>query len=79
MVLILRELSRLNKIHDRERMNIHILSLALPDEFGRQKSRIQWGDNNTKLIHMTVMSRRKKNVISKLMNDDGNWVEDQEI
>ncbi|OMO81305.1 reverse transcriptase [Corchorus capsularis] len=42
-----------------------------------QKSRVQWykeGEKNTKLFHLSTVCRRRRNKISMLKNDDGEWV-----
>lgn len=44
-----------------------------------QKSRVDWlhlGDRNTKIFHMLTLVRRRRNIISMLKDDEGNWVED---
>ncbi|XP_058733248.1 uncharacterized protein LOC131604851 [Vicia villosa] len=46
-----------------------------------QRARTNWladGDRNTKYYHMKVISRRKRNRILMLKNEEGYWVEDHE-
>ncbi|XP_016195052.1 uncharacterized protein LOC107636029 [Arachis ipaensis] len=46
-----------------------------------QKSRDIWvveGDRNTKYYHTKTIIRRRRNRILKLMNSQGDWIEDQE-
>ncbi|XP_058778740.1 uncharacterized protein LOC131652797 [Vicia villosa] len=46
-----------------------------------QRSRTKWlvdGDRNTKFYHMQTVSRRKRNRILMLKNDDGDWISEQE-
>ncbi|XP_058773464.1 uncharacterized protein LOC131647604 [Vicia villosa] len=45
-----------------------------------QRSRTRWladGDRNTKYYHMKKVNWRRKNKISMLKDDQGNWVEDE--
>ena len=42
----------------------------------QQRSRVQWlglGDWNTKYFHSKASERRKKNTITGLMDENGNW------
>ncbi|CAL1367787.1 unnamed protein product [Linum trigynum] len=44
-----------------------------------QKSRANWivhGDKNTRFFHQSTLSRRKRNAISCLKDDSGNWISD---
>lgn len=36
---------------------------------------LKWGDKNTKYFHASVMQRRKMNIIHKIKNKDGGWIE----
>ncbi|CAL1404640.1 unnamed protein product [Linum trigynum] len=47
-----------------------------------QKSRDNWinnGDSNTPFFHTSTLARRRRNKILRLQNDDGVWVEDQDM
>ena len=44
----------------------------------QQRSKVQWmglGDRNTKYFHTKASERKKKNIISKIMDERGNWRE----
>ena len=46
-----------------------------------QRSRVQWygqGDRNTKFFHSKATQRRKKNTITGLWDESGNWCETSE-
>lgn len=49
------------------------------DEFyWKERSQVQWwqkSDRNSKFFHLTTLQRRQHNVISRLQNDFGWWVE----
>ncbi|XP_019190157.1 PREDICTED: uncharacterized protein LOC109184594 [Ipomoea nil] len=48
------------------------------DAFWRQRAKQHWlkgADANTKFFHRYASHRRKKNIVDKLMNDNGDWVE----
>ncbi|XP_019188355.1 PREDICTED: uncharacterized protein LOC109182660 [Ipomoea nil] len=48
------------------------------DAYWKQRAKQHWlkgADANTKLYHMYASHRKKKNTISKIMNDNGDWVE----
>ncbi|KAJ6672520.1 hypothetical protein OIU85_013819 [Salix viminalis] len=58
-----------------ERRLAHQYNQLLNDEesYFRQKSRIQWlsqGDRNTKFFHRSVLHRRSRNTIHRLINDE---------
>lgn len=47
-----------------------------------QKSRVKWykaGEKNTKFFYLSTICRRRRNKISMLKNDDGDWVLDQTV
>ena len=47
----------------------------------QQRSRVQWlglGDRNTKYFHSKASERRKKNTITGLMDENGNWCDSTE-
>nr|GMD98561.1 ribonuclease H [Ipomoea batatas] len=51
--------------------------LAQQSAFWKQRAKELWykeGDLNTKFFHNSVKSRRRRNLIKKLRDDDGNWV-----
>ena len=46
-----------------------------------QRSRVQWygqGDRNTKFFHLKATQRKKKNTITRLWDESGNWCETSE-
>ncbi|XP_059294448.1 uncharacterized protein LOC132047418 [Lycium ferocissimum] len=52
--------------------------LHFEEEFWRQKAGIQWhseGDRNTRYIHSLVRGRRKRLLLTRIQNADGEWVE----
>ncbi|XP_058733392.1 uncharacterized protein LOC131605001 [Vicia villosa] len=57
------------------------LSLILHQEelMWFQRSRAKWltdGDRNTKYFHIKAVKRRRKNKISRIKDENGNWIED---
>ncbi|RYR39566.1 hypothetical protein Ahy_A09g045127 isoform B [Arachis hypogaea] len=70
-----------NKFLDRLEANLHqeMEEILKKEEiFWFQKSRAQWiveGDRNTKFYHTKTIIRRAKNKISKLRNQQGEWIE----
>ncbi|GAV83447.1 hypothetical protein CFOL_v3_26894 [Cephalotus follicularis] len=59
------------------------LSLTAKKEeaFFEQKSRIQWlkeGDSNTAFFHRTVKVRQSKNHITRMLDDQGSWLESEQ-
>lgn len=47
--------------------------------FWWQKARMEWlkcGDKNSKFSHTITLSRRRRNRIEALLNDDGFWIQD---
>ena len=54
--------------------------LSQEEEFWSVKSRYNWliqGDRNTRFFHISTLIRRKRNKISCLKDDQGNWVRDE--
>ncbi|KAJ8749245.1 hypothetical protein K2173_018724 [Erythroxylum novogranatense] len=54
-------------------------ALAAEEDFWRQKARAKWlqeGDRNTQFFHSSVLAKRSRLHISKLKNDQGDWMED---
>ncbi|CAL1378948.1 unnamed protein product [Linum trigynum] len=48
--------------------------------YWQQKSRVHWlkkGDKNTSYFHTVTRTRRKKNFVERLQNDDGEWIADE--
>ncbi|XP_019178278.1 PREDICTED: uncharacterized protein LOC109173495 [Ipomoea nil] len=55
---------------------------AQEDVFWRQRAKQDWlrgADANTKYYHRYASARKKKNFISKLLNENGVWVEGQDM
>jgi hypothetical protein len=55
--------------------------LAQEEDFWRQRAKIYWlteGDLNTKYFHSVATARRRRNVISALVDGAGTVVEDTE-
>ncbi|XP_015161833.1 uncharacterized protein [Solanum tuberosum] len=55
--------------------------LHYEEEFWRQKASIQWfteGDKNTRFFHYLVKGRRKRLALTRLLKEDGEWVENEE-
>lgn len=51
--------------------------LEQEETFWAQKSRVQWlqqGEKNTRFFHLSTICRRRRNRISILRDDDGEWV-----
>lgn len=47
----------------------------------RQRSRIIWlndGDKNTTFFHTTTTIRRQKNIIKRIIRENGSWVEEDD-
>lgn len=45
-----------------------------------QRSRVRWlqfGDKNSRFFHLSTIQRRKRNVVTKIKNSDGIWLEDR--
>jgi hypothetical protein len=61
----------------------HELNVILSQEEALwfQKSRAQWikdGDRNTRYYHLKTLTRRRRNKILMLRNEEGQWVEDEQ-
>uniref|UniRef100_A0A2N9G6C8 Uncharacterized protein n=1 Tax=Fagus sylvatica TaxID=28930 RepID=A0A2N9G6C8_FAGSY len=74
-------------IQDRQHENINGLRrelnllLGKEEHMWRQRSRISWltmGDRNTKYFHGRASQRRRRNLISRLSDDRGGWLESNE-
>lgn len=56
--------------------------LKLEETMWHQRSRALWlkdGDKNSSFFHKKAAQRKKRNCISRIMNDDGVWVTNAEI
>ena len=56
-------------------------ALKAEEMFWKQKSRVFWlreGDRNTKKFHALTKHRRARNMITQLLDENGNIVEDEE-
>lgn len=54
--------------------------LEKEERFLALKSRLQWlqqGERNSKFFHLSLVFRRRRNKISMLRDEQGNWVTDQ--
>ena len=59
----------------------YIKYLKLEYAILQQKTQLQWlkeGDANSKYFHAVIRGRRKKMVISKVMNEKGDWIQGEE-
>jgi hypothetical protein len=66
----------------KELTNLVELLLEQEEVYWSQWSRANWlqlGDRNTIFFHNFASARRKKNMIKKLKDNDGNWVEGMEL
>ncbi|KAJ6287807.1 hypothetical protein OIU77_001179, partial [Salix suchowensis] len=66
---------------EQERRLAHQYNQLLNDEesYYRQKSRIQWlkqGDRNTKFFHRSLLHRRGRNTVAKLIDEEGMTITD---
>lgn len=46
-----------------------------------QKSTVDWlrmGDRSTKFFHTSMLMRRRRNIVEMLMNEEGEWIGDNE-
>jgi hypothetical protein len=67
-----------NESKAKEMADLIELLLEQDEVYWAQRSRADWlqfGDRNTSFFHNFASARRKKNRITKLKNDDGDWVE----
>ncbi|XP_047264042.1 uncharacterized protein LOC124896540 [Capsicum annuum] len=56
--------------------------LHLEESYWQQKVGYDWfesGDRNTKFFHSIVKGRRNRLKVSRIMNDAGNWLEDEKL
>lgn len=64
-----------------EQLRLELYNILKQEELlWYQKSRKTWftnGDRNTQYFHLSAMTRRKRNRIDRLQDQEGNWVEDQ--
>ena len=61
-----------NKLNDE-----YNLILQLEEELWAMKARTDWiihGERNTTYSHMSTLVRRSRNIISSILNDNGEWV-----
>ncbi|GLT46072.1 hypothetical protein SLA2020_198580 [Shorea laevis] len=65
-----------------EQVQTELCSLQQQEEiYWKQRSRVQWlqeGDKNTSFFHTRASERRKKNVITELLDEGGHLVHDHE-
>lgn len=53
--------------------------LKIEEDYWKIRSRINWlndGDANTKFYHISVMNRRRNNIIAYFLDELGNWITD---
>jgi UDP-2,3-diacylglucosamine pyrophosphatase LpxH len=75
-------LSADNDIKAKELANLVEILLEQEEIYWSQRSRANWlqhGDHNTTFFHNFASARRKKNLITKLKNHEGDWVEGTEM
>lgn len=56
------------------------LQLKREEDFWRKKSGLEWfkdGERNTKFFHAVVKGRRSRLKITRIQNDEGEWMENQ--
>ncbi|CAN1269326.1 LINE-1 retrotransposable element ORF2 protein [Linum perenne] len=52
----------------------------IEEEYWSQRSRVSWlrlGDRNTSFFHASAVQRRKRNNITRLMDEAGEWIEEK--
>lgn len=57
----------------------HNEALSQEESLWRQKSRISWlqgGEQNTKFFHLSVLNRRRLNLVTQLKDASGQWCMD---
>jgi hypothetical protein len=68
-----------NHIYQEARENLSKV-LKQDEDYWKQRSKAHWlkdGDSNTKFFHVVASTRKKRNTITKLCDNGGNTVEDQ--
>ncbi|OMO56897.1 reverse transcriptase [Corchorus capsularis] len=66
---------------EEELLKEYNLILKQEETFWAQKSRVQWiqhGERNTRFFHVSTICRRRRNKISMLRNEDGEWILEQD-
>lgn len=52
----------------------------LEEKYWGQQARLNWlsfGDHNTRFFHATTVQRRQRNRVTRIKNEDGQWLEDE--
>lgn len=75
--------SHLKSGEEVRRIENQIDNILLDDEnFWKQRSRADWlkeGDKNTKFFHSKASTRKEKNRIRGLEDENGSWIKDMEV
>lgn len=62
------------------KLSLELNDILIQEEaYWKQKAKCRWhveGERNTKYFHATVMDRRRKNIITQLKTEDGEWCSD---
>ncbi|XP_019232504.1 PREDICTED: uncharacterized protein LOC109213198 [Nicotiana attenuata] len=74
--------TQMNKLRLQKVQAEMIKYLALEEEFWRQKAGMMWfkdGDRNTKFFHAQVNGRRKRLKLTRIKNNQGDWLEEDHL
>lgn len=66
-----------NPREEKELQTQHEKCLLMQEFYWHQRSCLKWalyGDNNTKFFHASAITRKRRNTITALKNDQGNWI-----
>ena len=72
--------AKMEEIHD-TKVELNKL-LMVEEEIWKQRSRNCWlksGDNNTSLFHEKALKRHQQNTITRLLDSNGNWQDEEDI
>ena len=75
------------QLNDANRSALHEINakyikfLKMEDTIMKQKTQLQWfkdGDTNSKYFHSIIRGRRRKLFVHKIINEEGEWIQDEE-